>query len=468
MGIKKTTEEFIKEVSIKYPDVQVISEYIDAHTNVTLGCANGHTWLASPTNLLSKGTRSKCRECKGKNNIRVDWTSDNITRLKELSSIGYTTEELMEEFKTTKVSIDNACSDNSIIRDRFEMRGKKVLIQRCNELGYNITKMALSIKGLFSYTCNNGHTHTQIVDNFLRGHLCPKCTSAAGISKGETELIDFIKSIYPGWIELKDRSILEGKELDIVLPDIGIAFEFNGTYWHQEDKVGKYYHQEKTQNTSNFGYQLIHVYDYLWESKKNVVKSRISGLLNLNSVIYARKCMVKPISFPKEFLNINHLQGAGSPSSFNYGLFLKEELVAVMTFSKPRFSTQYDYELIRYCSLLDVNIVGGASKLLKAFTSGHLGSIVSYSDKSWSIGNLYKKLGFVYSHTTQPNYRYFKRHESLTRYECQKHLLKEKFTESYDENLTEKEIMSLEGYYPVYDSGNDVWVLGGKSVEGIA
>lgn len=468
MGTKKTTEEFIEEVSVKYPEIRVISEYIDAHTNVTLGCVNGHTWLASPTNLLSKGTRSKCRECKGKNNVRIDWTSYNITKLKELASIGYTTEELMEEFKTTKVSIDNACSDNSIIRDRFEMGGKKALIQRCNEIGYSITKMALSVKGLFSYICNNGHAHTQIVGNFMRGHLCPKCNSATGISKVETELVDFIKSIYPGWVELKDRSILEGKELDIVLPDLGVAFEFNGTYWHQEDKVGKYYHQEKTQNTYNFGYQLIHIYDYLWESKKDIVKSRIRGILKLNNKIYARNCIVKSIQFPKEFLNINHLQGSGSPSSFNYGLFFKEELVAVMTFSKPRFSTQCDYELIRYCSLLDINIIGGASKLLKAFTREHPGSIISYSDKSWSIGDLYTKLGFMYSHTTQPNYRYFKRYESLTRYECQKHLLKVKFPTSYKDELTEKEIMALEGYYRVYDSGNDVWVLGGECVQSVA
>jgi len=33
------------------------------------------------------------------------------------------------------------------------------------------------------------------------------------------------------------------------------------------------------------------------------------------------------------------------------------------------------------------------------------------------------------------------------------------FPLSYDDNLTEAQIMKLEGYYRVYDCGNDVWVI---------
>ena len=241
--------------------------------------------------------------------------------------------------------------------------------------------------------------------------------------------------------------------------DLGIAFEFNGMYWHQENKVGKYYHQIKTDAVNNYEYQLIHINEDLWVNKQNIVKSRIRSLLNVSDRVYARKCEVRQISYPKEFLNTNHLQGAGSPSSFNYGLFLNNEMVAVMTFSTPRFSKEYDYELVRYCSILDISVLGGASKLLKAFKIDHKGSIVSYSDRSWSKGDLYNKLGFKYSHTSEPNYRYYKHSKSLSRYECQKHLLKTKFPDSYKDELTEKEIMELERYYPVYDSGNDVWVM---------
>ena len=41
-------------------------------------------------------------------------------------------------------------------------------------------------------------------------------------------MLEYIKSIYSGCIIKNDRSVLSGKELDIYLPELNIAFEFNG------------------------------------------------------------------------------------------------------------------------------------------------------------------------------------------------------------------------------------------------
>ena len=58
-------------------------------------------------------------------------------------------------------------------------------------------------------------------------------------------------------------------------------------------------------------------------------------------------------------------------------------------------------------------------------------------------------------HITKPNYWYFnkKTGEILSRYKCQKHLLKE-MLDSYDENKTEYENMISNGYWKFSDSGN--------------
>lgn len=461
--MKKTHEEFVAEVAAKYPSIQVLTSYQGAHRNVELGCSQGHRWFASPTNLLSKGTRSKCRECKGLKSKSITWTSTEIAELRVLAEEGATTADLVDYFGTTKASIDNACSTNGISRDRFTMKGAKTVRRICDEIGYTITKEGNSIRSNFSYICNNGHQHTQNVGNFITGSRCPKCTRTT--STEELELRAFIVEQYPEWVEFGDRTILEGKELDIVIPDLGIAIEFNGTWWHKENSVGKYYHYDKTDTVNAFGYRLIHINEDEWIYKQDIVKSRLKSLLGSSDrKIYARKCSISAIPFPREFLNINHLQGAGSSTSINLGLYLDNELVAVMTFGRPRFNTNYDYELVRYCSLLNTNVIGGASKLLKHFLANYKGSIISYSDRRWSDGNLYKKLGFTYSHTSEPNYRYYKRLNSLSRYECQKAKLKIKFPESYDDNLTEKQIMELEGYHPVYDSGNDVWILSNPAI----
>ncbi|MBR4316253.1 MAG: hypothetical protein IKP65_04695 [Alphaproteobacteria bacterium] len=82
-------------------------------------------------------------------------------------------------------------------------------------------------------------------------------------------------------------------------------------------------------------------------------------------------------------------------SSIKLGLFHENELVSVMTFGKPRFNKNYQYELIRFASKLGYQIIGGASKLLTCFINQyHPESIISYADRRYSNGELYEAIGF--------------------------------------------------------------------------
>ena len=61
-------------------------------------------------------------------------------------------------------------------------------------------------------------------------------------------------------------------------------------------------------------------------------------------------------------------------SKIYYGLEYENKLVALMSFSKKRIFIGYknkdfndEYELCRYSSLLNYNVIGGASKLLNHF-----------------------------------------------------------------------------------------------------
>lgn len=84
-----------------------------------------------------------------------------------------------------------------------------------------------------------------------------------------------------------------------------------------------------------------------------------------------------------------------------------------MTFGKSRFNKKYDWELLRYCTLSNFNIIGGASKLLSYFKKNYGGSIITYADKRWSAGNLYKQLGFTQLKDSPPAYWYFFRKEKV-------------------------------------------------------
>ena len=69
------------------------------------------------------------------------------------------------------------------------------------------------------------------------------------------------------------------------------------------------------------------------------------------------------------------------------------------------------WELSRFCSLCNYQILGGASKLLKYFKENYQNEIpiISYADRRWSIGDLYKALGFEFVHYSSPSYWYWER-----------------------------------------------------------
>jgi hypothetical protein len=160
----------------------------------------------------------------------------------------------------------------------------------------------------------------------------------------------------------------------------------------------------------------------------------------------------------RQFLENNHLQGYVC-SQVAFGLYYEGELVNLMSFGKNRFSSDVEWELLRFVSKQNTNVIGGASKLLKHFMTLYSGGIVSYSDRRYSTGDMYKTLGFQFSHFSQPNYFYFKNFLTLeSRQKYIKHKLPN-LLESFNPNLTEWENMVNNGYNRIWDCGNSVWKI---------
>ena len=265
---------------------------------------------------------------------------------------------------------------------------------------------------------------------------------------------------------LNYRKLIFPQEVDIYLPDIKLAIEYDGLMFHSQGKskysifkgVSKNYHLDKTNLVESEGAQLFHIFE---GENLDIWTSMIKNKLGLNTKIYARKCLVKEVSSQeaRKFLEDNHLQGFAN-SKIRLGLYYNEELVSLMTFSKPRYTKNYDWELVRFCTLKGYNVVGGASKLLSSFRSNYEGSIISYANRRWSNGDLYRRLGFREINRTSPGYYYFKENEMIlyTRDRFQKHKLKD-LLETFDERLTEEENMFENDYRKIYDCGNLVFVL---------
>lgn len=159
----------------------------------------------------------------------------------------------------------------------------------------------------------------------------------------------------------------------------------------------------------------------------------------------------------------NHIQGKCG-SSIRLGLFHGNKLVSVMTFGELRKSLGHStidnyYELIRYCSDLNCQVIGGASKLLSHFIKNNenVKKIITYADKRFSSidNNIYQKLNFKHIGDSVPSYWYFKLGEIVRhhRYKFAKHKLRDRL-KSFDSNLTEWQNMQMNGYDRIWDCGN--------------
>lgn len=279
----------------------------------------------------------------------------------------------------------------------------------------------------------------------------------SGTSKFEEQVSEFVSSL--GFnIERNNRKIIAPKELDIVVPDKALAIECNGVYWHSQ--CDRLHHLNKTLHCRENSLNLIHIWDCDWYNKPKIVQSRIKAQLGVNQRVYARNCSVTKISASAAaiFLNNNHIQG-NCPASQRYGLEYNGELVAIMTFGKSRFGKEAQFELLRYCSQVDTNVVGGASRLFVAFQRDAAPmSVISYSDKMWSAGAMYQQLGFQHLRSTRPAYHYTMACDELeSRIRYQKHKLPD-ILENFNPALSEWENMKNHGYRRVWDCGTDVWI----------
>ena len=186
----------------------------------------------------------------------------------------------------------------------------------------------------------------------------------------------------------------------------------------------------------------------------------IAGKLGKTTKIMARKTMIECVESQtaRKFFEENHIQGFVGGIEY-IALKTGDEIVAMMSFGRPRFNKSYDYELLRFANKLSTTVVGGFSKLLKHFMSRNSGTIVSYADRSRSNGNVYIKNGFELVSTTEPGYGYTDGECLYSRHEFQKHKLESKL-KVYDAGLTEEENMFANKYRKYFDCGQLVFQIG--------
>jgi hypothetical protein len=224
----------------------------------------------------------------------------------------------------------------------------------------------------------------------------------------------------------------------------------------------KKYNLTQLETFENNGWRLIQVFEDELITKPDIVLSRIKHILGLSEIkIYARNCEVIQIDSKKtrQFLSETHIQGPGNSCVNSFGLIHNNKIISIMTFSKPRYNKNIDWEILRYSTINNVNLIGGASKIFSHFVKTfNPKKIISYADRRYSNGKLYENLGFKLKEKSFPCYWYFKTPDKkYHRSTFQKHKLK-RLLEIFDENKTELENMKINNWDRIFDSGNYVYL----------
>jgi hypothetical protein len=363
----------------------------------------------------------------------------------------------MKETLSERWSVDNP-SRSSFVKNK-----------KHNNRNSGLTKSTLNSQpsfssylggGLYEMKCDEGHVyeitrHLYHARIRIRANLCTICNPIGELtSVREIEIFNWIKTIYQGKVISRYRDNLE---IDIYLPELKIGFEINGLYWHSDAYKKLSYHLDKSNYFKEKGIQVYHIWEDDLNEKMEIVKSQISNWIGLSSNrLFARKCEIRQITSSKiirDFLDKNHIQGY-IRTSLNIGLFYNNELVSLMTFDHTegrKTMSSSEWNLSRFCTRINYNVIGGASKLLNYFIKTmHPTRLISYADKSWSEGALYQKLGFKLVNETSPDYKYIIDKKRINKQKFKKSNL---VSEGFSAELSESEIMMNRGIYRIWDCG---------------
>src|ERR1035437_5345157 len=125
------------------------------------------------------------------------------------------------------------------------------------------------------------------------------------ISKAEIAIGELLKENNINF-DSRNKKLLHGTEIDIIVHEQKIGIEYNGCYYHSE-LMGKdkWFHIAKTNMMNAAGYQLIHIFEDEWEWKQEIIKSNILTILDIThnkKEIRAENCQIQEIT-PEEKLN---------------------------------------------------------------------------------------------------------------------------------------------------------------------
>ena len=326
-----------------------------------------------------------------------------------------------------------------------------------------------------SYTLQDKETKDKIRQTNLEKYGVEYyCMTDDCISKNKVHRIskinkEFYNKLLNNGIDCELEYYIGTKGFDI--KSNNTLIEINPSYTHNSTFEAKFktssippkehdYHLNKTKLANEHNLHCIHIFD--WDDKDKIV-----NLLLPKTQLYARKCELKEVSIKdaNDFLNLYHLQGSLMKQEVCLGLYYNDELIELMTFGKPRYNKNYEYELLRLCTHKDYRVTGGTQRLFKYFVDNFKPeSIISYCDISKFSGEVYDKLGFTLKSTSKPARHWYniKTGQHITDNLLRQRGFDQLFGTNYGKGTSNDLLMLEHNFVEVYDCGQSTYIWSKK------
>ena len=302
-----TNPELAKQVS---PNSEIKATEVTAGSEKKLLwiCSKGHEWEAK-VNDRYRG--NGCPYCSGRKAIVGvnDLATLNPELEKEVSPNSKIKSTEITAFSNRKIlwRCRNGHEYEAKVNNRSRGKGcpycsnKKILIG-FNDLATTNPKLAKEVspnseiksaeitsgsKKKLLWKCSNGHEWEAKVSNRSNGNGCPRCSG----SKMEENLAQLVKTLLPEntTIIRNDRQLIKPYELDILIPSLNLAFEFNGDYWHSDKTIRKRHPHFKTskqfdgfkkKECKKQGVDLFFVREKCWVNNYDETVERIKRIIS--------------------------------------------------------------------------------------------------------------------------------------------------------------------------------------------
>lgn len=301
---------------------------------------------------------------------------------------------------------------------------------------------------------------TKFKDEVNNQQVCANCSTISNRSELEDRLFNIVKIIRPTALNNVKLPALNGKELDMYIPELNLAIEFNGLIWHSEinslltgrDKK-RDYHKYKLCYKNNISHLLIYEDEFLYKKEQilNILEYQLAMHIPLSGAdTYVKR--IKHGVTGRDFYNQHALNTVVPDKNTEYvGIYLRvySTLLGVVCLQKHTDKI----EIVGYAWRPETNIKHSWAKCRDVIDQEFKPKkIVFVADHRLNHSHFALALRLRPVGELEPEFKYFKYPEGIRQNASEIQL------DIKDTSLTEWERMLISGYNRIWDCGSTIWI----------